>query len=304
MEDVRYRRREPAGELKALAAVVVALVLVLAGARWLTQHRPEPSPAAAEAPRRSSADDPVVIEVNGEPIYKSEFDAAVASLPPQMRAQVVSEESRREVAEELVKMKVLEQEARRLKLDDDGSINSRVSVMRGNLLASSALQKLLRDTKPLTTEELYARNQERFETARVRSILLPYQGSRATPRQGQAAPAPQVLAKARQLVERLRRGESFEKIAAAESVGSAELGEVRRGSFMPELDKAIFSTPAGQISGPVQSPFGIHIFLIAERKAPKLEEVRAVLEREAQNLQAAAIVEDLRKNAKVQYKPE
>jgi peptidyl-prolyl cis-trans isomerase C len=304
---VRYRGNDSARELKALAAMVVTLGVILAGAWWLTQRRPPPAPPAearhSPTAQEPALDDPVVIEVNGEPIYLSELQTAIASLPPQAQERYANEIGRKEVAEELVRMKLLEQEARRLGLDQDPKFRGRLDMMEANALASAALQRMLRSAGPPRLEDLYEKNKVRFETARVKSILIPYQGSRAQPRSSPPLTAEAAQARGQQLVARLRKGGSFDAIARAESAdGRADLGEVTRGSLPPDLEEVIFGLPLGQISDPIRSPIGIHIFQVMERKTPTLEQMRPVLQQEAEGLQARTIMEDLRKQAKVEFK--
>lgn len=305
--DGRDRKKDLRRELQALVGLVVALGLFLLGARWLVAHqKPAVATDSASTMVGGAAHDPndkVMIVVNGEPIYESELNAAMGSLPAQMRQQAeANPEGRRELAEELVKMKILEQQARRMGIDKQPGVGGQVSVVQANVLANLALQQLVQQTPPPTLEQLYAQNRGRLETAQVKSILIPYEGSRARPRSGTPLSVEAATAKANDVAARLRKGENFDRVAAAESAGQPNLGEVRRGTIPPELERVIFSVPVGQISDPVRSSFGIHIFLVTDRKAPSLEQVRPALEREAQNLHAAAIVDDLRKRANVEFK--
>jgi peptidyl-prolyl cis-trans isomerase C len=304
---VRYRKRDASAELYAGLALLAFLALILLGARWLVQHRPAPAAHVAAAPSDAQAanpNDPVVIEVNGEPVRQSEFVAAVAAVPAQMRAGLESEAGKKQLAEELVKMKLLEQYARRVGLDRNPELAGRMGIVRGNLLASAAMRHILETTKPLTPLEIYEKNKSLFEVANVKSIVIPYEGSAARPRSGAPLPLAQARAKAVQLVARLRAGEDFGAVARAESADNAggELGEVARGSMPAELDQVVFSIPIGQVSEPLQSPFGFHIFKVTDRKTRSFEELKPLLEQEAKTFQANEVLADLRKGAKVEFK--
>ena len=306
-EHVRYRKRDSLPEMFAGLAMVVFLALLLMGARWLVEHRPAPARAATAETglqRTANPNDPVVIEVNGEPVLQSEFVAAIASVPPQMRAGLESDAGKKQLAEELVKMKLLEQYARRVGLDRNPELAGRMEMVRGNLLASAAMRHILENTKPLTPQEIYEINKSMFEVANVKSIVIPYEGSAARPRSGASLPMAQAKAKAQQLVTRLRAGEDFGAVARAESADNAggELGEVARGSMPSELDSVVFSIPINQISDPLQSPFGFHIFKVTARKTRSFEELKPLLEQEAKTFQANAVLADLRKGAKIEFK--
>lgn len=293
----RYRRRDPVRELRALAATVVVLVVILAAAWWLTQRRP----ARQESQIRPN--DPVMVEVNGEPIYRSEVRAAIATLPSHLQQQYVSEVGLKVVAEEVVRMKLLEQEARRMGLRDSPEVRGQLEMLESNALASAALQRLVKNAGPLKIEELYEKSKERFETVQLRSIMLPYEGSRAAPSSGRPLSRQAVQARAERLVARIRKGEDFDVVARADAAYShSDTSEVGRGNMPRGLEDVVFSLPVGKVSDPVQSPFGIHIFQVIERKVAPLEQVRPILEQEGNTFAANAIIEELRKNAKVEFK--
>ena len=66
----------------------------------------------------------------------------------------------------------------------------------------------------------------------------------------------------------------FYKLAAqySDDPGSKEqggdLGFFARGEMVPAFEAAAFATPAGQITGPVESEFGYHIIKV-EEKSPR-----------------------------------
>ncbi len=79
-------------------------------------------------------------------------------------------------------------------------------------------------------------------------------------------------AQARNLYNRIREGASFADLARGHSddVGSAarggELGWLSPGETVPAFEEAINRLPVGQISTPIQSPFGWHIIEVQERR--------------------------------------
>ncbi|MFQ5482372.1 MAG: peptidylprolyl isomerase [Nitrospinaceae bacterium] len=79
-------------------------------------------------------------------------------------------------------------------------------------------------------------------------------------------------AKAREVLKRVRAGESFESLARefSEDVSASsggDLGVVERGKMVPEFEKAVFSLKAGEVSGLVKTPYGLHI-VKADRLVP------------------------------------
>ena len=68
---------------------------------------------------------------------------------------------------------------------------------------------------------------------------------------------------------RLAAGESFLDVSrqmsrAANASTGGELGVLSRGTLPDELDEVVFSLADGEVSGPVQSPAGFHVFQVLE----------------------------------------
>ena len=85
--------------------------------------------------------------------------------------------------------------------------------------------------------------------ARVRQMLLPTAADAATAR------------------ARLAAGESFVEVSrqmskAANAATGGELGVLSRGTLPDELDEVVFSLGEGEVSEPVQSPAGYHLFQV------------------------------------------
>lgn len=86
---------------------------------------------------------------------------------------------------------------------------------------------------------------------------------------------------AREIRQKLRGGANFTALAKEYSEGTSaktagKLGIVGRGMMVPEFEVAAFALKEGQISEPVETPFGIHI--IRSDRAPRTTEARASFE--------------------------
>lgn len=85
-------------------------------------------------------------------------------------------------------------------------------------------------------------------------------------------------AKLTSLISRLKAGEPFDKLARtySDDPGSArqggELGWVSAGDTVPAFEQALFTTPVGQLSAPVQSPYGWHVILVENERQQDMTE--------------------------------
>ena len=76
-----------------------------------------------------------------------------------------------------------------------------------------------------------------------------------------------------QILKRLKRGESFEKLAMEKSLGpekvnGGDLGFFRMGERPEEFDR-VFTMERGAISEVIKSPYGYHIFKVVEKREPR-----------------------------------
>lgn len=110
-------------------------------------------------------------------------------------------------------------------------------------------------------------------------------------------------AAARARVQRVRQeiqgGAKFEDVAkreSADSVSGAQggsLGKVQRGQTVPAFEQALFSLPIGQLSEPVETPYGYHLIQVQSRTGDEAEArhilipIRPTPEREEQLLTLA-----------------
>ncbi|CAN5254616.1 hypothetical protein BH23GEM4_BH23GEM4_07760 [soil metagenome] len=84
------------------------------------------------------------------------------------------------------------------------------------------------------------------------------------------------LRRVREVREELVGGADFAEVARRESADSAsrdaggELGTFGRGQMTPAFEEAAFSLPSGEISQPIQTPFGYHLIRVAEREGDQV----------------------------------
>ncbi len=117
-----------------------------------------------------------------------------------------------------------------------------------------------------------------------------------------------VLNDAQGLVQSLRSGADFAGLArqvsaAASAENGGDLGWVREAAIIPDLRAQIGALKVGEISDPLVSAAGVHIFQLRDRRsaaAPGVadrERVKQTLEQEQLERQASRYLRDLRRDA-------
>jgi len=301
--------------MKKDLVIALLVVLLVAGLTFaLDRVRPDlpltPSqPFEAAAPgvaKTSVKEGKVVMRVNGEPVTESEFNAFAQSVPEEQRAFLASNpQGKRMLANEIVKLKMLEQEASRLGVQADPEVKTQIDMTNAQIMATRALEKIV---KPKL--EAYVRaefEKERKDTINLRHIVVAYAGGQIPARDGSARPPAQALLKATEIAKRLRGGGAdFATLARAESddqqsaPNGGSLGAVNRAQLPPEIASVIAKLQPGQVSDPVRTPLGVHIF---RSDAPSLDEMRPALMRRAQQQVVMETMEALQKQAKVDLDP-
>lgn len=298
---------------KDVLVALIAVLLVAAAAYTLDAVRPDRPPTPSEpyrpeakgtpsAPKKKSGK--VIMHVNGEPVTDEEFRTFIEGVGQQAQALAGSPQGRRRLAEEFVKLKALEQEGRRLGIADSAEVQSQMETIRAQVIANRALEKLVMDSLEPRIREAYEK--EKAGTVGLHHIVVAYQGSAIPPRRGEAPPEAQAMAKATQIAARIRGGADFGQVASAESDDqqSAQrggaLGAIPPDQLPPEIAAVLRTLKPGQISDPVKTQFGIHIF---KTEVPTMEQMRPILTQRVQQQGAQDIVERLQKSAKVELDP-
>ena len=156
----------------------------------------------------------------------------------------------------------------------------------GRMLAASKYLDDIRATVSSVSdaelETYYRDNEYRLtlpEQVRVRHILLTWKPMGTTDDRGairkQMAP----------ILEQARDGADFAKLAREHSEDSTardggDTGLFHRGQMVPAFETAAFALRPGEISDMVETPFGVHILRLEERKEARLlplEEIREPL---------------------------
>ena len=236
-----------------------------------------------------------------------EFDQIVDALPEQARAQVRGPQ-KRQFAEQLVRIKVLYQEARKRKLDESPTVQKQMELQKENLLAAILMQEMTANAQidDATARQYYEQHKSDYESVPARHILIRSKGSPLPVQPGKKELSEdEALAKAQEIRKKLLAGESFAVLAKAESddvrsgANGGELGPQKHHQTVPPFDQAVFSLPAGQLSEPVKTQFGYHLIKVDQREVKAFEEVKPDIEKKLRPELARSAMENLQKKTTV-----
>jgi len=295
---------------KDFVIAAVAVVIVVALAFGLAAFRPNASPTASSGEKDSTAEkaigsETVVMRVNGDPITEREFNLMLQNAPAEGRQFYATPAGRRAIADELVKLKVLEQEGTRMGLADDPLVQTQLLMAKSQITAARALEKL---AEKKTEEGIRAEyEKEKSSSISLRHILIAYEGGAAPARNGAQAPSADVaMQRAKAIAAKLRGGADFAEAARAESddpqsgAQGGMLGPMNPEQLPPEIASVVTKLKPGQMSDAVKTQFGVHIFKVEQ---PSLEDLRPMLTQKVRQQVAEAEVKRLQTGAKVDLDP-
>ena len=267
----------------------------------LAQKDPMSEPVASTS---EVAPNPIVLRVNGEPIYAFEISMVMQTIQTQLEQRgepVDQREIARVATQRAVEQKLLVQEARRFGVEPDELEVARAAqiaeqqsggrpMLEAKLKAAGSsydqFLDVIRELETLrifvegqiqpnvvvTDEDVaayYKANPEAFEAeerAHAYHIIF-IVGEDADPADLAAKRAKAEAARQRALTKE----EDFTNVARDLSEGPSaptggDLGWVNRGALVSPLSETIFSLEPGEISQVVQSRFGFHVATISDRR--------------------------------------
>jgi hypothetical protein len=173
-------------------------------------------------------------------------------LNPQYAIRTPLREARRSQLNYLINEKYYLLTAKAVKLDEDPIIQKRIEYIRKNELLKAYIHQKFLDTLEVSEPELIRGLAKFNKKVKVQNLFVPTEEE------------------ARRIKSRLDRGESFEALAREiyedEPLNSSggEIGYISFGDLDEDLEKAVYSMKAGEISEPVASRYGYHIVRVLD----------------------------------------
>ncbi|MEW6003051.1 MAG: peptidylprolyl isomerase [Nitrospirota bacterium] len=244
-------------------------------------------------------------KVGNVEITKADFESEFKSLPDFAQKMFEGNAGKEKFLDELIKKEILYQEALKKGLDKDPEYLRKVENFKKISLIGLLLEKEIESKAKVTDQDIknyYEKNKEDFTTVsqiRMSHILLKTEDA------------------AKKVLERLRKGEDFAKVAKETSIDTAtaknggDLGYLSRGQMLPEIEQVAVRLKPGDISEPIKTKSGYEIIKVTGRKLGKPVELEQIKSMIAQRLAAEkqkegfdSYMEALRKSYKVEINKE
>jgi len=173
------------------------------------------------------------------------------------------------VLDQVISERLLIAEAKNLGLEEDEKVQRQIKDMTEQILVQALIQKEILEKVQVTEEEVtnyYGENQEKStekEQVHLYNILLDNED------------------KAKEILERLKIGEEFEKLAAENSLSPSatkggDMGYVLKDTLISEIEEVIFNLEINEFSEIIKTDTGFHILRITDKKPERLKEIEEV----------------------------
>jgi peptidyl-prolyl cis-trans isomerase C len=218
-----------------------------------------------------------LVRINNVSISLEEFRQMSEKQPLEGKMRLLNEKGLRDFLDNyVITREVLYQEGKQKGLDKNKEIMAKVEDFKRAMVIEALLEEVLKGKGEVSESEIqkyYKENADRFTEPReikIRHIVV------------NSEP---VL---KEVLTKLARGESFEKLASTYNVDKSredggDLGYIRRGQLAPsfaQFEEAAFSLrKKGEISELVKTPFGYHLIQLEERRGTALRPFDQVKEK-------------------------
>ena len=240
----------------------------------------------------AAADDPVVARVNGIEIKESDLEFAASDLG--VRLTNFSAEDRRKVLlQYLIDSTLMAAAGKTDGLDKTDDFPDRVKYHERRALRDVYFDVKIydavteADAKKVYEEKIGQAKPE--QEVRARHVLV------------------ETEAEAEEVAERLKKGEDFAALANDKSkdpgTEGGDLGFFTRGRMVKPFEDAAFALDVGEVSEPVETPFGWHIIRVEEKRdqpLPTFDQVKQLIIAQLLQKKAQDVVTDLRKAAEIE----
>lgn len=243
-------------------------------------------------------DETVVAKVNSKEIKLKEVKRLEKALPPQVLSGAKDKVKLfTTLRDQMIDITLITEEAKKAGLEKDADVQKAIEQAKEQVLVQAFLSKEL---KNFVTDAAVKSRYDKLVAD--------------MPKDEMEVKARHVLVKdestAKKIIEDLKKGADFLKIAREQSIDKAsaqeggDVGYFRKGDMVKEFADAAFALVPGKITEtPVKTQFGWHVIKVDDKrkvKAPKFEEVQEQLKGAVLEESMLKLVTSLRDKAKIE----
>ncbi|MCX8069264.1 MAG: peptidyl-prolyl cis-trans isomerase [Thermodesulfovibrionales bacterium] len=245
-----------------------------------------------------------VVKIDNQRITEKDLQKEFETLPDMAKQFFSGPDGAEKFADELVKKEVLYIEAVKRGYDKKEDFQKKVEEFKKlNLINQLLEEEMKKITQPTDADlkDYYEKHKNEFmisNQVRLSQIVVKDE------------------AKAREVFERLQKGEDFAKVAKEMSVdknsakSGGDLGYFKRGELNKELDNIAFRLKKDEISNPIPLKDGIHFIKVTDTKGTiqEFEKVKPFISQktfaEKQRTTFEKIIDDTKKKYKIEINKE
>lgn len=239
--------------------------------------------------------------VGSERVSREEFEAAAQAEAAALKREL-SREERVALLRSMANQRLLVLEARRRKLDKLPAVRDALSAYERRVLSEAAYNELIASKAGVSAQEarqFYDQNPALFDVAEISQIVVAPGKDAAASEKKAAALAARMKAAPKAFAATAKK-ESDDELSRGRG---GDVGALRRGMLLPELEAAAFGAKSGAVLGPIRTQFGWHILHVRSLKRLSWDQAGAGLQQELQRLRAQqlqqGILEEAAKRSKV-----
>lgn len=214
------------------------------------------------------------------------------------QGQKDSPELRKAVLGKMIEVSLLSQQAEKDGLANSDKANSQLALIRQNYLADLELSTYM-SRNPVSDADVQAEYNREIASLGSQGLIVEYKVSDiavATEADAQAALA------------RIKKGESFDKVAksvslAPNKVQGGAVGWVQAGQTLPQIASVLVTLTKGQVSpAPIQMPQGWYLIKLEDKKSskpPTFEQAKAAIRNGLMQKKQFEFLSQLRQGANI-----
>ncbi len=278
--------------LKAPTCTLVASLALLAACNKAPQTTATDTPAASTAP--------VVATVNGVALTRPEFDLYEKNLLRNAKVQSLTPDQQNQVLDDLITMQLMAAQAEKDGLQNEPDTQAQLSLLHMRVMADAESQKFVKSHPP-TDAQLHAE----YDTAIGQMDKTEYHARHILVANKEQA---------EQIIKKLKGGAKFEDLAKAQSTDTGsknnggDLGWFTTSRMVKPFADAVKGLKKGEVTPePVQTQYGWHVIQLEDTREaapPPFEQVKPQLTDAVLRKELQTYVEDMKKQAKIEKKPD